>query len=72
MPASPADDPILKSFRAALDTIYGDRIERAVLCGSRRAATHGRTPTTMWVPLVTEILYKDARLSTPCPPGGLL
>src|SRR6266700_884597 len=35
MPASPADDPILKRFRAALDTLYGDRIERAVLFGSR-------------------------------------
>jgi len=35
MPASPADDPILKRFRAALETIYGDRIERVVLFGSR-------------------------------------
>ena len=35
MPASPADDPILKRFRAALDTLYGDRIERVVLFGSR-------------------------------------
>jgi predicted nucleotidyltransferase len=31
----PADDPILKRFRAALDRIYGDRIERIVLFGSR-------------------------------------
>jgi uncharacterized protein len=31
----PADDPILKRFRAALDTLYGDRIERVVLFGSR-------------------------------------
>jgi hypothetical protein len=30
MPASPASDPILKRFRAALDTLYGDRIERVV------------------------------------------
>lgn len=30
-----ADDPILKRFRAALDEIYGDRLERAVLFGSR-------------------------------------
>jgi predicted nucleotidyltransferase len=29
------DDPILKRFRTALDRIYGDRIERVVLCGSR-------------------------------------
>jgi uncharacterized protein len=31
----PADDPILKRFRAALDEIYGERIERVVLFGSR-------------------------------------
>jgi predicted nucleotidyltransferase len=31
----PDDDPILKRFRAALDTIYGERLERAVLFGSR-------------------------------------
>ena len=30
-----AADPILKRFRAALDEIYGDRIERVVLFGSR-------------------------------------
>ena len=35
MPASPVADPILKRFRAALDTLYGDRIERVVLFGSR-------------------------------------
>jgi predicted nucleotidyltransferase len=31
----PCDDPILKRFRAALEEIYGDRIERVVLFGSR-------------------------------------
>src|SRR5215472_8364883 len=31
----PADDPILKRFRAALDEIYGERIERVVPFGSR-------------------------------------
>ena len=31
----PCEDPILKRFRAALDQIYGDRIERVVLFGSR-------------------------------------
>jgi len=31
----PADDPILKRFRAALDELYGDRAERVVLFGSR-------------------------------------
>jgi uncharacterized protein len=30
-----ADDPILKRLRAALNAIYGDRIERVVLFGSR-------------------------------------
>jgi uncharacterized protein len=34
MPSAIAD-PILKRFRAALDQIYGDRIERVVLFGSR-------------------------------------
>jgi predicted nucleotidyltransferase len=28
-------DPVLKRFRAALDDIYGERIERVVLFGSR-------------------------------------
>ncbi len=28
-------DPILKRFRAALDELYGERIERVVLFGSR-------------------------------------
>jgi len=35
MPAAALDDPILKRFRAALDQLYGDRIERVVLYGSR-------------------------------------
>ena len=34
MPAA-TDDPILKRFRAVLDALYGDRIERVVLFGSR-------------------------------------
>jgi predicted nucleotidyltransferase len=29
------DDPILKRFKAALDEVYGGRIERVVLFGSR-------------------------------------
>jgi predicted nucleotidyltransferase len=28
-------DPVLARFRAALETLYGDRLERAVLFGSR-------------------------------------
>src|SRR4051812_10417625 len=35
MPAAGLDDPILKRFRTALDQLYGDRIERVVLFGSR-------------------------------------
>jgi predicted nucleotidyltransferase len=35
MHISPANDPILRRFRAALDSTYGDRIERVVLFGSR-------------------------------------
>ncbi len=35
MIARPADDPILKRFRAALDELYGERLERLVLFGSR-------------------------------------
>ena len=31
----PADDPILKRFRTRLEEIYGARLERAVLYGSR-------------------------------------
>jgi predicted nucleotidyltransferase len=30
-----AADPILKRFRAALEELYGDRLERVVLYGSR-------------------------------------
>ena len=33
--ASPARDPILKRLRRALDELYGDRLERVVLFGSR-------------------------------------
>src|ERR1700680_2828342 len=29
------DDPILKRFRAAVTELYGDRVERVVLYGSR-------------------------------------
>ncbi len=34
-PLSRVDDPVLTRFRAALDALYGDRLERAVLFGSR-------------------------------------
>ena len=35
MPLNPKADPILRRFRAALDEIYGDRLERVILYGSR-------------------------------------
>jgi len=34
-PPSPKDSPILAKFRAALNAIYGERIERVVLYGSQ-------------------------------------
>ena len=33
-------DPILSRFRAALTEVYGDRLERAVLYGSRARGDH--------------------------------
>jgi predicted nucleotidyltransferase len=35
MPVTTIDDPILKRFRAALDQVYGERLERVVLYGPR-------------------------------------
>ncbi len=35
MPVAAVNDPILRRFRAALDKIYGQRLERVVLFGSR-------------------------------------
>lgn len=35
MPGTAMDDPILRRYRAALDELFGDRIERVVLFGSR-------------------------------------
>jgi predicted nucleotidyltransferase len=32
---NPASDPVLNRFKAALDTMYGSRMERVVLFGSR-------------------------------------
>ncbi len=29
------DNPVLRGFRAALNRVYGDRLEKAVLFGSR-------------------------------------
>jgi predicted nucleotidyltransferase len=35
MPATVVDDPVLYRIREALDSMYGDEIERVVLFGSR-------------------------------------
>src|SRR5258708_37146022 len=35
VPKTQISDPILARFRAALEALYGDRLERAVLFGSR-------------------------------------
>jgi len=35
MVARASGDPVLKRFRAALDEVYGNRLERVVLYGSR-------------------------------------
>jgi predicted nucleotidyltransferase len=35
VPLAPVEDPVLIRFRAALDALYGERIERVVLFGSR-------------------------------------
>lgn len=35
MTEKPQKDPVLKRFRAAVNEIYGDRVERVVLYGSR-------------------------------------
>jgi predicted nucleotidyltransferase len=35
MIAAAHDDPVLRRFRAALDEVYGARVERVVLYGSR-------------------------------------
>lgn len=37
----PADDPLLKRFRATLDEMYGVRLERVVLYGSRARGCAG-------------------------------
>jgi uncharacterized protein len=42
MVPDPRGDPILSRFRAALDDIYGDRLERVVLYGSRARADERR------------------------------
>ena len=40
MMQSPQDDPVLIRFRAAVTEIYGDRLDRFVLYGSRARGDH--------------------------------
>jgi uncharacterized protein len=42
MPSTAVNDPTLKRFRAAPDEVYGDRIERVVLFGSRARGDAGK------------------------------
>jgi predicted nucleotidyltransferase len=35
MTTPPADDPVLRRYKAALDALYGDQLDRVVLFGSR-------------------------------------
>jgi predicted nucleotidyltransferase len=35
MQSDPASDPVMRRFRTALDALYGQRLERVVLFGSR-------------------------------------
>jgi uncharacterized protein len=42
MPSAAVNDPILKRFRAALDEVYSDRIERVVLFGSLARGDAGK------------------------------
>ena len=43
MDKSLADDPVLVRFRAALDSLYGARLDRVVLFGSRARGEGGRS-----------------------------
>ena len=40
MTEKPQNDPVLKRFRAAVNEIYGERVERVVLYGSRARGDH--------------------------------
>ena len=41
MPETPQDNPLLARFRAAIAELYGDRLERVVLFGSRARGEAG-------------------------------
>jgi hypothetical protein len=56
-------DPILASFRAALDELYGDSLERAVLFGSPHAEMRTKIPTTTWLSFYEILPIAGARLT---------
>jgi predicted nucleotidyltransferase len=65
------DNPILRRFRAALDEIYGERLERVVLFGSRvRGDAHEESDYDVavflrnYTPGTPTELYRLADLST--------
>src|SRR5437879_513929 len=65
-PVDPTTDPILSRFCAALDGIYGDRIERVLLYGSRaRGEAHAESDYDLAVFLkdVADLRAETRRLS---------
>jgi Nucleotidyltransferase domain len=68
MSGTPADDPILKRFRAALDEIYGDRLERVVLFGSR-AGGDARTDSDYDVAVFLKDFVDRRQEGRPCGAG---
>ena|SRR5437762_1241761 len=40
--AGPQNEPVLKRFRAAVAEVYGDRLQRVILYGSRARGEHQR------------------------------
>jgi predicted nucleotidyltransferase len=62
-----ASDPILGRFRAALDALYGERLERVVLFGSRaRGDAHAESDYDVAVFLknLTDRWYEARQLSS--------
>jgi predicted nucleotidyltransferase len=66
----PADDPLLKRFRARLDEIYGQRLARVILYGSRargdarEASDYDVAVLRDYTPGTSTELYRLADLST--------
>ena len=82
MTAKPQDNPVLKRFRATVTEIYGDRVERVVLFGSRARGDaredsdydvavflrdYAPGTTTGWPTSAPRFSTKPASSFTPCP-----